>query len=61
MKVYGKHCLVDTDQAVLYVEGHYGDTYDVLYKTYGNSGYGTVFRGSLEQCREIMNFIVNWG
>ena len=58
MKVYGRYCLVDTDQAVLYVEHYYETTYEILYKTYGNSGYGTLFRGSLEQCREIMNFIV---
>lgn len=58
MKVYGRYCLVDTDQVALYVEGRYGDTYDVLYKTYGDSGYGTIFRGSLEQSREIMNLIV---
>lgn len=58
MKVYGKHCLVDTDQAVLYVEHYYDATYEILYKTYGNSGSGTIFRGSRERCREIMNLIV---
>ena len=31
MKVYGRHCLVDTDQVALYVERHYDDTYEVFF------------------------------
>ena len=58
MKVYGRYCLVDTDKVALYVEHYYETAYEILYKTYGNSGYGTIFRGSHERCREIMNFIV---
>ena len=52
MKVYGRHCLVDTDQVALYIERHYDNTYEVLYKTYGNSGYGTIFSGSRQRCQE---------
>lgn len=58
MKVYGRHCLVDTDQVALYIERHYDNTYEVLYKTYGNSGYGTIFSGSRQRCQEIMDLIV---
>lgn len=58
MKVYGRNCLVDTDQAALYIERHYDNTYEVLYKTYGNSGYGTIFSGSRQRCQEIMDLIV---
>ena len=58
MKVYGRHCLVDTDQVALYVAHKYDPTYEILYKTYGNSGYGTIFSGSRERCREILDLIV---
>ena len=58
MKVYGRNCLVDTDQAALYVERDYDNGYEVLYKTYGNSGYGVIFRGSFGRCGEIMDLIV---
>lgn len=58
MKVYGRNCLVDTDQVALYIERHYDNTYEVLYKTYGNSGYGTIFSGSRQRCQEIMDYIV---
>ena len=58
MKVYGKHCLVDTDQVALYIARDQENIYEVLYKTYGNSGYGTLFSGSRKRCQEIMDFIV---
>ena len=58
MKVYGRYCLVDTDQVALYKAHYYDATYEILYKSYGNSGYGTIFRGSSERCREMMDFIV---
>ena len=58
MKVYGRYCLVDTDKVALYVEHYYETTYEILYKTYGNSGYGAIFRGSYERCREVLDCIV---
>lgn len=58
MKIYGRYCLVDTNQVALYIERHYDSAYEILYKTYGNSGYGTLFRGPRERCREIMGLIV---
>ena len=57
MKILGCGCLLDTNQVILHVEKYYGGDYSISYKTYGNSGYGELFRGTYERCIEVLNDI----
>lgn len=57
MKILGNDCLLDTSKVILHIESLYGDGYAIMYKTYYNSGYGEVFRGTYERCVEVLKDI----
>lgn len=58
MKIFGNGCLLDTSKVILYIETLYDGGCAILYKTYYNSGYGEVFRGTYERCVEVLKDIV---
>ena len=57
MKIFGRGCLLDTNKVILYIETLYDGGCAILYKTYYNSGYGEVFRGSYDRCVEVLRDI----
>ena len=57
MKIFGNGCLLDTSKVILYIDSLYGGGYAILYKTYYNSDYGEVFRGTYERCVEVLKDI----